>query len=210
MIKAILADDHEVVRRGIKQVLEEKGEIKIIGEVTDGSQAIEQFEALQPDLIIMDISMPNVDGLEASKQILLKYPSAKILMLTMHSEEQYAVRTLRAGALGYITKNSKSEELYKAVKTVSQGQRYVSDQGKESIVTQLLNSRNNAGLLCKLSDRELQVLRLIAKGKKTRDIGDSLNLGIKTVETYRGRLMTKLNLHTIAELVLFAHENKLI
>jgi two-component system invasion response regulator UvrY len=148
--------------------------------------------------------------LEAAKQILLKYPSAKILMLTMHSEEQYAVRTLRAGVLGYITKNAKSEELYKAVKTVSQGQFYVSEQGKESIVIQLLNSRNNAGLLGKLSDRELQVLRLIVKGRKTREIGDSLNLGVKTVETYRGRLMTKLNLHSIAELVLFARENDLI
>jgi two-component system invasion response regulator UvrY len=209
MIKAVLADDHEVVRRGIKQVLEEKGDIKIISEAINGSQAIAQYDTLQPDIIILDISMPGIDGLEAAKHILVKHPSAKILILTMHAEEQYAVRTLKAGVLGYITKDTKADELYKAVKTVSQGQLYVSDQGKESIVTQLLNVKNT-GSLNNLSDRELQVLRLIAKGQKTKEIGERLNLGIKTVETYRGRLMAKLNLHSIAELVLFAHENNLI
>ena len=210
MIRAILADDHEVVRRGIKQVLEEQGDVEIIRELSDGAQAVTSYKRLKPDVAILDISMPEIDGLEAAKQILDWDPSARILMLTMHPEEQYAIRSLRAGVKGYITKNAGAEELYKAVVSVSQGRLYVSESGRESVITQLLTKKNENSLLDNLSDRELQVLRMIASGRKTREIADSLMLSVKTVETYRGRLMAKTKLHTVADLVIFARENNLI
>ena len=210
MIRAILADDHEVVRRGIKQVLEEQGDVEIIRELSDGAQAVTSYKRLKPDVAILDISMPEMDGLEAAKQILDWDPSARILMLTMHPEEQYAIRSLRAGVKGYITKNAGAEELYKAVVSVSQGRLYVSESGRESVITQLLTKKNENSLLDNLSDRELQVLRMIASGRKTREIADSLMLSVKTVETYRGRLMAKTKLHTVADLVIFARENNLI
>jgi DNA-binding NarL/FixJ family response regulator len=210
MIRAILADDHEVVRRGIKQVLEEQGDVEIIRELSDGAQAVTSYKRLKPDVAILDISMPEMDGLEAAKQILDWDPSARILMLTMHPEEQYAIRSLRAGVKGYITKNAGAEELYKAVVSVSQGRLYVSESGRESVITQLLTKKNENSLLDNLSDRELQVLRMIASGHKTREIADSLMLSVKTVETYRGRLMAKTKLHTVADLVIFARENNLI
>jgi DNA-binding NarL/FixJ family response regulator len=164
MIRAILADDHEVVRRGIKQLLEEQGDVEIICESCDGLQAVMSYKTLKPDIAILDISMPEMDGLETAKQILDWDPSARILMLTMHPEEQYAIRSLRAGVKGYITKNAGAEELYKAVVSVSQGRLYVSESGRESVITQLLTKKNENSLLDNLSDRELQVLRMIASG----------------------------------------------
>jgi two-component system, NarL family, invasion response regulator UvrY len=210
MIRAILADDHEVVRKGIRQVLEEKGDIQIISEAIDGLEAVSQYGIVKPDIVILDISMPVMDGLDAAKQILAADPTAKILIITMFPEEQYALRCLRAGVLGYITKNSSAEELYQAVVTVGHGHLYITAQGKDSLLIQLLNKNDRSGLLAGLSDRELQVLGFIAAGRKTKEIAESLNLGVKTVETYRARLVAKLNLHTTAELVLFAREHGLV
>jgi two-component system invasion response regulator UvrY len=208
MIRILLVDDHALVREGIKQLLEESGEMKVIAETSNGMDAIDKFEKYQPDVAIIDISMPLLDGLESTKQILARYPDAKILILTMHPEEQYAIRTFKAGALGYINKGTNTKDLLAAVKTVSQGKKYIAEEGKEAILLQLLN--NKSSQLENLSDRELQILRLISKGEKPREIANALSLSVKTVETYRTRIMNKLNLKTNSSLTLFAQQNGLI
>jgi two-component system invasion response regulator UvrY len=208
MIRILLVDDHSLVREGIKQLLEESGEMKVIAETSNGMDAIEKFEKYQPDMAIIDISMPLLDGLESTKRILARYPDAKILILTMHPEEQYAIRTFKAGALGYINKGTNTKDLLAAVKKVAQGKKYIAEEGKDAILLQLLN--NKSSQLENLSDRELQILRLISKGEKPREIANALLLSVKTVETYRTRIMNKLGLKTNSALTLFSQQNGLI
>jgi two-component system, NarL family, invasion response regulator UvrY len=210
MIKVLLTDDHELVRRGIKGLLNETGDIEVVAEACDGLQALSEYKKHMPDVCILDISMPLMDGVEVTKQLLKNYPDAKILMLTMYTEEQYAVRLLKAGALGYITKATQPEELYRAVRMVAQQQRYLSEEGQGSILGQLLDSTARSSPVQSLSDRELQVLKMIAKGIKTQEIARTLKLSVKTIETYRSRLMSKLHLKNNAVMVLFAHENGLV
>jgi DNA-binding NarL/FixJ family response regulator len=207
MINVLLADDHELVREGIKQLLNGAKDIDVIVEASNGAEAVSKYRQFHTDIVILDISMPVLDGLEAAKQIMAEDPKAKILILTVHPEEQYAVRALKAGARGYITKGTTAKELYRAVRMVAHGQRYLSEGGQPSILTQLLDPKISLSPVQRLSDRELQVLRLIAEGVKTSEIARTLRLNTKTVETYRTRLMNKLDLKTNAALVLFAQRN---
>jgi DNA-binding NarL/FixJ family response regulator len=210
MISVLLADDHEIVRAGLKRVLEEAGDIKVITEAADGSEALRKFKTVQPDVAIVDISMPAMDGIDTCKQIIASCPDAKVLILTMHPEEQYALRLFKAGALGYITKGSSTRELHEAVRSVSNGRKFLFQKGKDTILTQLLDRRGQITPLEILSDRELQVLRLLTRGDKMREIAATLNLSIKTVETYRARLIKKLDLRNNTDLIHFAHQNNLI
>jgi two-component system invasion response regulator UvrY len=207
MINVLLADDHELVREGIKQLLNGDKDIAVIVEASNGAEAVSKYQQFHTDIVILDISMPVLDGLEAAKQIMAEDPEAKILILTVHPEEQYAVRVLKAGARGYITKGTTAKELYRAVRMVAHGQRYLSEGGLPSILTQLLDTKISLSPVQRLSDRELQVLRLIAEGVKTSEIARTLRLNTKTVETYRTRLMNKLDIKTNAALVLFAQRN---
>lgn len=210
MINVLIADDHALVRQGLRRLLEEDSEIRVVAEASDGLEAVREYERVHPDVAVLDIAMPRRDGLETVKQLLALDPDARILMLTMYPEEQYAVRTLKAGALGYITKGNCTAELHRAVHAVRYGRRYLSDQGENAVDLQLLANRSEKTPVGSLSNRELQVLCLIARGFKSSKISGELGLSTKTIETYRSRLMQKLCLHSDADICRFAYDNKLV
>jgi two-component system, NarL family, invasion response regulator UvrY len=210
IIRTLLADDHSLVRAGIKRVLEEAGNIHVVAEASNGEEATREYDRVNPDVAILDISMPGMDGLEACKQIKKLNPQANILILTVHPEEQYAIRLFKAGATGYVTKGTSTETLHKAVQSVAVGKRFLSEGGVESVLSQLLRVEGCQSPLETISERELQVLCLLARGNKMNKIASELHLSVKTIETYRSRLLSKLHLKNNAELVLFASENGLI
>ena len=210
MINVLIADDHSLVRQGLKRLLEEDADIHVVAEAADGLEAVREYERVRPDVAVLDIGMPHRDGLETIKRLLSVDPDAHILVLTMYPEEQFAVRTLKAGALGYITKGNSTAELHRAVRTVRYGRRYLSDQGVNAVSLQLLANRSEKTPVGSLSNRELQVLCLIARGYKSSKISVELGLSTKTIETYRARLMQKLCLQSDAEICRFAFDNKLV
>jgi two-component system invasion response regulator UvrY len=210
MIRVLLADDHNLVRAGMKGLLEKSPDIRVVAEASDGLEAVAQFKALRPDVVILDISMPKMDGLEATKYILAIDQDAAILILTMYLERQYAVRSIRAGALGYITKGASTSELHAAVRNVAVKKRFLSDEGLDAVTARISSRGSDMELIDSLSDRELQILRLIACGRKVKEISAELDVRTKTVETYRARLLKKLGLHNNAELCRFAFENAIL
>lgn len=210
MIRILLADDHALVRTGIKHLLEETGDMEVVAEAADGSEAVFEFQRVQPDVVILDISMPVMDGLDACKQIKNLDSNAKILVLSVHSEERYAMRLIHAGAMGYISKKVTSKELQEAIKTVAQGKIFLPPDIKDLILNQLLHPNGHLEPLESLSDRELQVFTLIAQGKKMRETAAILGLSEKTIDNYRSRVLVKLNLKRSVDIVAFAHEHNLV
>ena len=210
MINVLLADDHSLVRTGIKVILERSPDIRVVGEASDGKETLEQYRAIHPDVVVLDISMPNMDGVETTKSLLEIDPRAQVLILTMYPERQYAVRALKAGALGYITKGTSTVELHNAVRSVASRRRFLSEEGIDAVTTRLLSGGPSASLIENLSDRELQVLCMIARGRRIVEIAEELGLGAKTVETYRGRLLRKLGLRNNADICRFAYDNALV
>jgi two-component system, NarL family, invasion response regulator UvrY len=210
MIKVLLADDHSIVRDGLRRIVEESEDMQVIAEAADGREAIEQVHKTSPDVAIIDISMPGLDGLEVINQLKLYYPDLPILILTMHEEGQYVVRAIEAGAMGYITKQSASEQLVKAIRKVFSGHRYLTDEGAEALALSVARGTHGQSPLDSLSMRELQVLRRLAMGHTNREIAQVYTISIKTVDTYRFRLLKKLNLRNNAELSRFAIQNHLI
>lgn len=210
MIRVLLADDHNLVRAGIKSLLEKSLDIRVVAEASDGLEAITQFKALRPDVVILDISMPGMDGLETTKHLVSLDNSAAILILTMYLEKQYAVRALRAGALGYITKDASTSQLHAAVRSVAVRKRFLLEDGVDALSTQLSSRGSAVELVDTLSDRELQILRLITRGHKIKEISEELDIRPKTVETHRSRILHKLGLRNNAELCRFAFENALL
>jgi two-component system invasion response regulator UvrY len=209
MIRALIADDHAVVRQGLKQILGDTPEMLVAGEATTGQEVLDKVRAEAWDVVILDISMPDRSGLDILKQLRSERPKLPVLVLSMHSEDQYAMRVLKAGASGYLTKESAPDELVKAVRKVVSGGTYVSAFLAEKLAVQL---GGNSGKLPHetLSDREFQVLRLIAAGKSVTEIAAELSLSVKTVSTYRTRMLQKMNLGTNAELIYYAIRNHLI
>ncbi len=210
MINVLLADDHSLVRTGIKVILERSPDIRVVGEASDGKETLDQYRAIHPDVGGLDISMPNMDGVETTKSLLDIDPRAQVLILTMFPERQYAVRALKAGALGYITKGTSTAELHNAVRSVAARKRFLSEEGIDAVTTRLLAGGPGASLIENLSDRELQVLCMIARGRRIVEIAEELGLGAKTVETYRGRLLRKLGLRNNADICRFAYDNALV
>jgi DNA-binding NarL/FixJ family response regulator len=210
MIKVLLADDHSIVRAGLRRIVEESGDLEVIAEASDGREAIQRVRETSPDVAVIDISMPGLDGLEVISQIRSFYPDLPILVLTMHEEEQYVVRAIGAGAMGYLTKRSAPEQLVEAIRRVYKGRRYLTNEAAESLAVHFAGRTQRASLLDTLSNRELQVLRGLAGGKTNREIADDYGISIKTVDTYRFRLLKKLNLRNNAELTRFAIQNRLI
>lgn len=210
MIRALLADDHQLVREGLRSILEQAPDISVIAEVSNGLAAIQEYQRMRPDVAILDISMPGMDGLHAVREISSVDPHARILILTVHPEHQYAVRALKAGALGYITKGTSSRELHNAVRIIAQGKQFLSNEARDNVMIQLLAKRSQVDPLQTLSDRELQVLCLITSGKKPREIADNLRLSAKTIESYKSRAMRKLDLQNDAEIYRFVYDNRLI
>jgi|GEM_PF-162622 len=209
-IRVLLVDDHSLVRAGLRRVLEQAPDIRIIAEACDGREAVDKYQEVSPDMVVMDISMPELDGMEASKRILSLYPQARILMLTRFHEEQYAIRTLKAGCLGYLTKGSSTQQLHHAVRAVARGKRFLSEEGQDVVNLQLLSSQSGFGLLESLSDRELQVLCLLAQGQELKGVAADLELSVKTVETYRSRVLHKLHLRNDVDICQFAIQHGLI
>jgi DNA-binding NarL/FixJ family response regulator len=210
MIKVLLADDHSIVRAGLRRIVEESGEMEVVAEAADGREAIDQVKRHLPDVAVIDISMPDLDGLEVVSQLRNFHPQLPILILTMHEEGQYVVRAIEAGAMGYLTKQSAPEQLVKAIRKVHAGSRYVTDAAAEALALQVARGAQGQSPLDSLSMRELQVLRRLAMGHTNREIAWAYHISIKTVDTYRFRLLKKLNLRNNAELSRFAMQNRLI
>jgi DNA-binding NarL/FixJ family response regulator len=210
LIKVLLADDHAIFRAGLRRLVEEAGDMVVVAEAADGSEAIQQVHDSMPDVAVIDISMPGLDGLEVTSQLSSSHPKLPILILTMHEEEQYVVRTISAGAKGYITKRSVPEQLVKAIRKVHAGGRYLTEEAAELLAMRMASGVQGRSQLDALSNREIQVLRCLALGQTTREIAESYHISIKTVDTYRSRLLRKLNLRNNAELTRFAIQNRLV
>ncbi len=210
MIRVLLADDHSIVLAGLRRLVEESEEMEVVAEAADGREAIQKIRELEPDVAVIDLSMPEIDGLEVINQIHPEYPDLPIIVLTMHAENQYVVRAIEAGAMGYITKQSAPEHLVHAIVKVNSGSRYLTDDANESLLLRVAKGSRNQSPLDSLSTRELQVLRRLALGHTNREIASAYNISIKTIDTYRFRLLKKLNLRNNAELSRFAIQNGLI
>lgn len=210
MIRVLLADDHGIVRAGLRRLVEESGDMEVVAEAADGNEAIRLIRERHPDVAVIDLSMPHVDGLEVITRIHPEYPALPIIVLTMHAENQYVVRAIEAGAMGYITKQSAPEQLVTAIRKVLGGSRYLTDDATESLALRVSRGSRGGTGLDDLSTRELQVLRRLALGHTNREIAEAYNISIKTVDTYRFRLLKKLNLRNNAELSRYAIQNGLI
>lgn len=207
MIRILIADDHAIVRDGLRMILETHGEMKVVGETADGLEAVKQAGTLRPDIIIMDISMPNLNGIEATRRILTDHPKIRIVILSMLSGPEDIFRALRAGATGYLLKESVGAEVIQAVLAVNSGKRYLSRKVDDIVIDSYILERGletGKSPLEQLSPREREVLRMVAEGKTSGEIAGILFLSTKTVETYRSRLMQKLGLKDIPSLVKFA------
>ena len=210
MIRVLLADDHSIVRAGLCRLIEESGQMEVIAEAADGHQAIAKTHETRPDVAVIDISMPGLDGLEVVDRLHCAYPDLPIIVLTMYEEEQYVVRTIGAGAMGYLTKRSAPEQLVEAIRKVHSGHRYLTEDAAESLAISVAKGAHKREPVDCLSNRELQVLRRLAMGQTNREIAESFHISIKTVDTYRQRLLKKLDLRNNAELSRFAMQNRLI
>jgi DNA-binding NarL/FixJ family response regulator len=209
MIRLVLADDHTLVREGLKQILAGAGEFEIVGEARDGHEAIKAVRELEFDVLVLDMSMPGKSGIELIKQVRSEKPKLRILILTMHEEHQYAVRAIRAGAAGYLTKESASAQLVNAIKKVAGGGAYISSAVAEELALNAMPDAKGAPHEA-LSDREFQVFRMIAEGKSISDIAQRLNLSSKTVSTHKANLLQKLNLETTGDLIRYAIAHGLV
>jgi two-component system invasion response regulator UvrY len=208
-IRVFIADDHAIVREGLKQILAEERDISVVGEAETGLDAIKLFRKSRCNVLLLDISLPDRNGIEVLKQIKDDKPELAVLMLSMHREDQYAIRSLKAGAAGYLTKQSAPRELVGAIRQVAAGQRYVSAQLAQVLASQL-GEDHDKPVHDTLSDREYQTLMMIASGKTVSEIARELSLSVKTISEYRSRLLAKMNLKTSAELTHYAIRNQLI
>lgn len=208
-ITVLLADDHTVVRDGLRVLLEASGDIRVVGAAADGRKAIEEVRRLKPAVIVMDIAMPALNGIDATMEILRVHPEAKVLILSMHYSSEHVYRALQAGASGYLLKESAGAEVVQAVRAVAGGRRYLSQKITDTVVEDYLREGRREGPLESLSPRERQILQLTVEGRSSAEIGAALHLSPKTVDTYRSRLMQKLGIDDTAGLVKFAIQNGL-
>jgi len=205
-LKILLADDHKIVRDGLKSLIKKEVSMEVIGEADNGRKTVQLARDLEPEIIIMDISMPDLNGIEATRQILADSPDVKIIALSMHSDKRYVKGILSAGASGYLLKDSAFEELVEAIRTVDTGRFYLSSGIAGVVVKDYVGSQANKDALTSdiLSAREREVLQLLAEGKSTKEIASDLHVSGKTIETHRRNITQKLNIHTIAGLTRYA------
>ena len=208
-LSMLIVDDHAIIRQGLRQILADAFPGATFGEAGNANEALEKIAAQRWDVALLDITMPGKSGLDILKQVVNAHPNTAVLVLSMHPEDQYAVRVLKIGAAGYITKDTVSEEVVTAVKKVLAGGKYVSAALAETLAAGL-NAPAEGPLHEALSDREYQVLRLIAVGKSVKEIGFELSLSVKTISTYRTRIMDKMNLKTNADIIRYAMHQKLV
>jgi len=206
-IRIVLADDHGVIRAGIRSLLERQPELRVVGEAADGREAVGAVERFHPDVVVMDLAMPNLNGMEATRQILATNPTTSVVVLSMHSDEEYVLRALKAGAKGYVLKDSTEADLISAVRAVSSGKSFFSPAVSRLLVedyTRQLEGHHVEDTYELLTPREREILQLAAEGKSNKEIANLLNLSVYTVETHRRNIMEKLNLHGVPELILYA------
>lgn len=208
-IRVFIADDHAIVREGLKQILADSPDIIVAGESENGLGAIKLFRKSKCHVMLLDISMPDKSGIDVLKQVRKENPEMAVLMLSMHREDQYAIRSLKAGAAGYLTKQSAPKELVTAIRQVASGQKYVSAALAQELAAQVGEDHATA-LHDTLSDREYQTLTMIASGKTVSAIAEELSLSVKTISEYRARLLVKMKLKNSAELTHYAIKNQLI
>ena len=206
-IRILLADDHTVMRSGLRLLLERQPDLEVVGEAADGREAVELAASEKPDVIVMDIAMPQLNGVEATRQIVNRSPQTAIAILSMHSDESYVIRSLKAGARAYLLKDSAEADLIAAIQAITRGKSFfspaVSRLLKEDYMHQLaeVGAEDSYELL---TTREREVLQLVAEGKSNKDVANLLNLSLYTVETHRTHILQKLNLHSVPELILYA------
>lgn len=209
MIRLLIADDHTIMREGLKRILDGIEDIQVIGEAIDGHDTITKLRSLSLDVLLLDLSMPGRSGVDLIHQVRNEFPKLPILILTMHEEEQYAVRAIRAGANGYLTKESAGTQLVTALRKVASGRPYISIEVAEQLAMSAMAGNTEVPHTA-LSDREFEVFQLLAKGKSITEIGELLHLSVKTVSTHKTRIMQKMGLNSISELVQYAMTHKLL
>ena len=213
-LRILLADDHEFVRRGIRGFLRARRGWRVVGEAVNGREAVEKAKTLKPDLVILDISMPELDGLQAIPQIREASPSTKLVILTMHESDQMMHRVMEAGALGYVLKSDLALHLVEAVKDVSEGKRFLCPKVVETVLDRFLRTGNQPERTERLQGQptthEIEIIRLLAKGKANKEIAAALGITVRTVETHRSKIMLKLDIHSSNELFRYAIRNKIV
>ncbi len=207
-IRVLLADDHTIVRQGLKLILAAQPDFEVVGEAANGREAAELAEKLKPDIVLMDVQMPDLNGIEATRRMVAANARIKVLVLSMHKEALYVREVLKAGARGYILKDAIDTELLSAMRSVARGDGYISQAVSGTLVADYREQSSNP--LDLLSTREREVLQLIAEGKTNKEVATRLNLSVYTVDSHRGKIMEKLNLHSAGELVRFAMKNGLV
>ncbi len=211
--RILLADDHGIVRKGLRFLLEHQLDMEVIGEASDGREAVRLAEELDPNVVIMDIAMPLLNGIDATAQIVKRNPGIGVIMLSMHSDEGYLVRILTAGARGYLLKDSAEMDVVQAVQTVARGKPFFSPQIAQTLLEDYMRQLQQRGIEDSydlLTSREKEILQLLAEGKSNKAVASLLNLSVYTVETHRANLMQRLDLHSTAEIVLYAVRKKII
>jgi len=212
-ITVFLADDHAVIRDGLRALLDAQEDIDVVGDAADGLEAARQVEELQPDIVIMDVTMPELSGIDATQQIHETCPAVHVIMLSMHDTVEHVYRALKAGARGYVLKESAGAEVIEAVRTVHKGHRYLSQKITDQLVNDYVEQRAAVGFtdsVTTLTSRELEVVRLVVAGYSSTEIAEQMALSAKTIDTYRARLMRKLGVKNVADLIKFAVVHGLI
>ena len=209
MIRIVLADDHTIVREGLKQILAAAGDLEVVGEAQNGHEAMERVRTVDFDVLLLDMSMPGKSGIELVKQVHAEKPKLRVLILSMHEEHQYAVRAIRAGAAGYLTKESASRQLVDAIRKVAGGGAFISAEVAQQLALGAMPDAKGP-LHGALSDREFQIFLDIASGKSVSDIAERLNLSVKTVSTHKSNILQKMHMTTQAELIRYALTHRLV
>ncbi len=209
MIRIVVADDHTIVREGLKQVLSAASDLSIVGEAQNGHEVLQRVRELEFDVLLLDMSMPGKSGIELIKQVRAEKPKLRVLVLSMHQEQQYAVRAIKAGASGYLTKESASARLVSAIRKVAGGGAFITEAVAEQLALGAMPQADGPPHSA-LSDREFQVFRLLVSGKAVSSIADELNLSVKTVSTHKARIMQKMNMSNPTELIRYAIQHRLI
>ena len=206
-VRILLADDHTVMRAGLRALLERQPNLEVVGEAGDGRQTVELASSHVPDVVVMDIAMPNLNGVEATRRMVSKQPTISVVILSMYSDESYVMRALEAGARAYLLKDSAVTDLIRAIEAVSQGKSFFSPKISRILAEEYVRALKQKGIADSyelLTPREREILQLLAEGKTNKEVATSLNISVYTAETHRGNILQKLNLHSSAELVLYA------
>jgi two-component system nitrate/nitrite response regulator NarL len=211
-IRLLLVDDHPVVRRGMRSCLEGIRHVEIVDEAVDGKEAVEKVRKLSPDIVLMDIDMPNMNGLEATKLVREEFPDTRVLILSIHTNKEYVLQIIRSGAQGYVLKDTAPADLVRAIESVDSGEPFFSPDISQIVLNQYLEEAgaDSAGDAVKLTTRERQVLAMIAGGQSNKEMANQLNVGVRTIETHRERVMNKLDIHSVAGLTKYAITNGIV